>query len=361
MADRFLVSAVGAIVEVDVSSRDERFQRRAYEAWADARYDGAQEADAVTAVREGIDDDAALSWLSTDVTVAALAHRRNDPIWMLHAAGLADDRGRVVVLSAASGTGKTTAARHLARRLAYVSDETVGIDATGRVVPYRKPLSIIREHSAHKDQVALSGIHGPRPLPEGLRVAKIVVIDRTPDGPEQPQIDELEFSEALELLGPQTSYLGEGEAPLQLIAAILDATGGAVRIRYREVVAIDELIDDLLATETRPLGPVAPRRLDETVVPREGTFVRSAVVDELERDGRTVLLRRTLTGGRIHVLDGIGPALWSAADGRTLDELTSAVIAEHGAPEGADARSLVDAAVRELVEDGLLQTAAPQT
>lgn len=362
MADRFLVSAVGAIVEVDVSSRDERFQRRAHDAWADARYDGDREADAVTAVREGLEDDAALSWLSTDVTVAALAHRRNDPIWMLHAAGLADDIGRVVVLSAASGTGKTTAARHLARRLAYVSDETVGIDATGRVVPYRKPLSIIREHSAHKDQVALSGIHGPRPLPEGLRVAKIVVIDRTPDGPEQPQIDELGLSEALELLGPQTSYLGEGEAPLQLIAAILDATGGAVRIRYREVAAIDELIDDLLATETRPLCPVEPRRLDETVVvPREGTFVRAEVVDELERDGRTVLLQRTSTGGRIHVLDGIGPALWSAADGRTLDELTSAVIAEHGAPEGADARSLVDAAVRELVEDGLLQTAAPQT
>lgn len=362
MADRFLVSAVGAIIEVDVSSRDEHFQRRAYDAWADARYDGDREPDAVTAVREGVDDDAALSWLSTDVTLAALARRRDDPLWMLHAAGLADDSGRVVVLSAASGTGKTTAARQLSKRYGYVSDETIGIGADGTVLPHRKPLSIIREHSAYKDQVALSGIHGPRPLPERLRVAKVVVIDRAPDGPERPQIDELELSEALELLGPQTSYLGEGEAPLQLIAAILDATGGAVRIRYREVSAIDDLIDDLLRTETRPVARVVARvREQGTSAPQEGTFVRSEVIDELERDGRTVLLQRTPTGGRIHVLDGIGPALWSAADGRTLDELTSAVVAEHGAPEGADARPLVDAAVRELVADGVLQAAAPQT
>ncbi|WP_435743086.1 PqqD family peptide modification chaperone [Microbacterium sp. PMB16] len=362
MADRFLVSAVGAIIEVDVSARDVLFQRRARGAWADALYAGDRHADAVAVVREGLDDDAALSWLSTEVTIAALAHRRSDPVWMLHAAGLADEAGRVVVLSAPSGTGKTTAARHLSQRLSYVSDETVGIDVTGRVVPYRKPLSIIREHSAHKDQLALSSINGVRPLAEDLRVAKIVVIERSPDGPEEPRLDELDLSEALELLGPQTSYLSEGEAPLQLIAAILDATGGAVRIRYRDVTHIDDLIDSLLRTEARPIEPRAARPREQAVASTSaGAVVRAAVVDELERDGRTVLLRRTPLGGQVHVLDGIGPALWAAADGRSLDGLVEAVVAAHGAPEGADARTLVDAAVQELVADGLLLTAAPQT
>ena len=200
MPDRFLVTAVGAVVEIDVSRRSADFRAVAFDAWADARYDGADAPDATAVVPAGTGDAEALSALSTEVTMKALAHRRHDHVWMLHAAGLAAPDGRVVVLSAASGTGKTTAARHLSRRYAYISDETVGIDDAGRVVPYRKPLSIIERRDAPKAQIALSSTDRGRALPDDLRVAKIVVIDRSDDGPEEPEVDPLDISVAAPLV-----------------------------------------------------------------------------------------------------------------------------------------------------------------
>jgi energy-coupling factor transporter ATP-binding protein EcfA2 len=358
MRDRFLVDAVGAVIEIDVSRRSADFRARAFDAWADARHEGRGVPDAVAVVPADTDDAAALSALSTEVTMKALAHRRHDRLWMLHAAGIAAQDGRVVVLSAASGTGKTTAARHLSQRYAYVSDETIGIDDTGRVVPYRKPLSIIEQRSAPKSQVALSSIDDEWVLPSELRVAKIVVIDRSADGPEEPVVEALDIADALALLGPQTSYLAEGPAPLRRIAALLAATGGAMRLRYREVAGIDGIIDELLRTPLRPVD-IIPW---ETIVPvsappQPGGLVRAEVVDELAVDDRTVLLRRTPTGGQVHVLDGIGPAIWAAADGSALERIVEAVVAKHGQPVGMDARAVVDAAVQRLLADGLLRDA----
>lgn len=361
MPDRFLVSAVGAVIEVDVSDRDAVFQGRAHAAWADARDGVHRAADAVTVARADLDDEAALSMLSTDVTTTALAHRRGDDVWMLHAAGIADENGRVVVLSAPSGTGKTTAARHLSRRYAYVSDETVAIGADGSVDPYRKPLSIIEPGAAYKAQVALSSIDGGRPLPDALRVVKIVVLDRSPEAAEHPSIEEIDLAEALALLGPQTSYLCDGTAPLQRIDALLAATGGAVRLRYREVAGIDAIIDDLMRTGIRPVAAVAQAPLPVVGSSRPDAYQRAAVVDELSFDTRTAVLRRQPTGGHVHVLDGIGPTLWAAAQNLTLDEIVAAVVAEHGAPEEGDARAIVEAALQELVADGLLLAPSTQT
>jgi hypothetical protein len=366
MPDRFLVDAVGAVIEVDVSRRSARFQGRAQSAWVDALRIGDVTPDATVGTRENLgDDDAALSMLSTDVTMAALAHRRHDPVWMLHAAGLADETGRVVVLSAPSGTGKTTAARHLSQRYAYVSDETVAIAADGRVDPYRKPLSIIEPDAAHKAQVAMSRLGGSHPLPSALRVVKIVVVDRSPDAPEQPVIEQLDVTEALELLGPQTSYLCDGEAPLQRIDALLEATGGAVRLRYREVAGIDAIIDDFMVAEIRPVRGIAERveapDRPADPSPRAGTYHRADAVDELDIGDCRAVLRRTPAGGQVHVLDGIGPTLWTAAHGVTIDALVDAVIAEHGEPSHGDAGTMVKAAVQELVDDGVLQVAPAQT
>ncbi|WP_301111260.1 hypothetical protein [Microbacterium sp.] len=355
MSDRFLVNAVGAVVEIDASQRDENFRARALAAWADALYEGDRPADAVAVVLADTEDAAALSALSTEVTIKALAHRRHDPVWMLHAAGLATDDGRVIVLSAASGTGKTTAARHLAQRYAYVSDETIGIDDTGRVVPYRKPLSVIEREAAPKSQLALSSIGGAHTLPDELHVAKVVVIDRSPDGPEQPEIEPLDIADALALLGPQTSYLSDGPAPLQRIAALLAATGGAARLRYREVTSIDGIIDDLLAVAPAPVPPVIARTAPVVDASAADAYCRAETVDELVLDSRVAVLRRTPSGGQVHVLDGIGPTIWTAAaGGSTLAQIVDAVVTAHGEPADGDPASIVQTAVQVLVDDGLL-------
>lgn len=364
MSDRFLVSAVGAVIAIDVASRDRSFQRRAREAWADALIAEDVPADATVPVRDTVSDEEALSLLSTDVTLAALAHRQGDQVWMLHATGLADSSGRVIVLSAASGTGKTTAARHLSRHYAYVSDETIAIESSGAVVPYRKPLSIIEPDAAHKVQTALSSIDGGRALPLGLRVAKIVVLDRTVDGPLEPELDELDVATALEFLAPQTSYLGHVPAPLQLIDALLTATGGAVRLRYREVSTLDALIGTLIAVEPAGVPPIPPSGTGndqrESDAP-EGSYARAEAVDALDLgDGRLAVLQSSAGGGRVHVLDGIGPAIWAAANASDLAAIVRAVVDVHGAPEGFDATQAVASAVRQLVDDGLLRRISAQ-
>jgi hypothetical protein len=359
MSDRFLVSAVGAVIAVDTASRDESFQRRAREAWSDAVIDGEAAADVTVAVRDVVSDEEALSLLSTDVTLAALSHRRGDQLWMLHAAGLADESGRVVVLSAASGTGKTTAARHLSRHYAYVSDETIAIDGSGAVLAYRKPLSIIEPEAPHKVQTALSSLDGGRPLPAGLTVAKIVVLDRTPDGPLEPELEELDAATALASLAPQTSYLGHVPAPLQLIDALLTATRGAVRLRYREVSSLDAVIAALIATEPAPVSPIAPAGVPRTgpaIGTRGEAFARADAVDALDLgDGRLAVLQHSLGGGRVNILDGIGPAIWAAANASDLDDIVSAVVDAHGAPDGIDATQAVASAAQLLVDDGLLE------
>ncbi|MCK2035925.1 hypothetical protein KZC51_07230 [Microbacterium sp. SSW1-49] len=359
MSDRFLVSAVGAVIAVDSASRGGSFQRRARDAWSDALIDGEADEDAVVTVRDTVSDDEALSLLSTDITLAALSHRQGDQLWMLHAAGLAEESGRVVVLSAASGTGKTTAARHLSRDYAYVSDETIAIDGTGAVLPYRKPLSIIDPQAAHKVQTALSSIDGGRALPASLRVAKIVVLDRSPDGPLEPVLEELDTATALELLAPQTSYLAHIPEPLQLIDALLTATGGAVRLRYREISTVDAAIGTLIATEPAAVSRISPVGAANTapaIAPREGGFARADAVDALDlRDGRLAVLRRSREGGLVSILDGIGPAIWGAANATGLDEIVRAVVAAHGTPDRVDAAQAVASAAQHLVDEGLLQ------
>lgn len=365
MSDRLRIAAIGASIEIDVSRRGEDFVARTREAWADALRGEGGVPDAVVGDRPDLDDDAALAMLSTDVTLAALAERRGLPLWMLHAAGLADGAGNVVVLSAPSGTGKTTAARHLSRRFAYVSDETVAITAEGAAVPYRKPLSVIEPDAPHKTQVAPSSLHRQHQLPEVLRVAKIVVLDRRPDGPEVPEVEALDLGAALEVLAPQTSYLSDMPAPLRLIADLLEATGGAVQVSYREVETLDAVVDGFLAAARFPADPYTGRASavieEPTPSATVGGYERTPVVDTLDLgDGRLAVLRRSEAGSRLHILDGIGPVVWATAPGRTIGEITDQVVAVHGSPEGADPQTLVSAAVAQLTTDDLLRSATTQ-
>lgn len=356
MSQKVTVQALGALIEIDATARTASSFAAITAAWADGRTHRTS-ADATVAITAEHDDDVMLSQLSTEVTLAALAHRKGE-LWMLHAAGLADERGHTIALVAPSGTGKTTAARALSRELAYVSDETVGVDPQGGVVAYRKPLSIIESASAPKAQVSAATLSGVSWRPSALRLSKVAVLDRDPEGPERPEVTPLTLADALELLGPQTSYLCDLRGGLRVVAALLEATGGAVRIRYREAETLLPAVRELLDAEPPqlPLNP-APRTLRE---PRESSwedgdrYYHAPVVDELALDdGRTALLRRGASGGELRVLDGVGPAIWQAtAAGGRFDEIHAHVIAVHGEPEGVDTQAVLQEALAALVRDG---------
>lgn len=358
MSQRVIVEALGALIEIDATARSAASFAAIQAAWAAGTSHGSP-ADATVAVSAEHDDDVMLSVLSTDVTLAALAHRRGE-LWMLHAAGLADEQGRTVALVAPSGTGKTTAARVLSRDLAYVSDESVGVDPRGGVVAYRKPLSIIETDDAPKTQVSTATLPGVPWHPTSLRLAKIAVLDRDPEGPDEPVIMPLDLAEALALLGPQTSYFCDLPGGLRAAAALLEATGGAVRIRYREAETLRPVMRELLKSDPAHGAKPAERRAlrDFTgSAPNDGRirYHHAAMVDELLLDGGAIaVLRRGGEGGELRVLDGVGPAIWEAAHGADFEEIHANVVAVHGAPDGIDTRAVLADTLSELLRDGTL-------
>ena len=303
--------------------------------------------------------------LTTAITVAAITARKHD-LLMLHAGAVADPvTGAVVAFIGRSGAGKTTAIIALARHFGYVTDETTAIQDDLVVVPYPKPLSVINpgpDH--HKDQLSPDDL-GLLDLPAlPLKIVALLVLDRSDDHPaDAPAVLEpVELADVVPELVAQISFLSARERPLQRLQDLVHACGGLQRVSYREASSLHVVVRALfdspevasrLATDT-VIG--APRSEQATSAPIGSVadvphYQCSPVNDAIGQDGRVIVLQ----GNRVQVLDGIAPALWSAAARpRSLDDLVAAVLAVHGAPVGGGATGLVRAAADELVEGGIL-------
>ena len=406
MTAMLYVSAIGTTVGIDLSALEPDDAEAVRMVWADAVVDAVDDPAAIVVPRASVgiylsaleylsaldsDDAESVAWadiaadvavepasivvppgsararmlqsLSRQVTHAAINARRAD-LWMLHAAGIATPAGDVVAFVGPSGRGKTTASRHLGRHYGYVSDETIGIARDGRVLSYRKPLSIIEEPRAPKVERRPSSV-GLGTIPRDLRVRAIVLLHRHPDHEGAPVVTRIDLEDALDDLVTQSSHIVERPDSLRFIAAVAAATGGIRSVRYREASDLPSAVPAVLA------GPwvspvIAPPITREPApvgdCPDQPRFFRVATVDELEltaSDGIAVLTRGAGGRGTVHVLDGIAPTLWAAASGVTFDVLVAASTAAHGAPVGADATELVRATVDRLVADGLLRVAPP--
>lgn len=248
---RICVEALGVVIPLDVEGA--ALAAAVAEAWQDCHTTSSPDQPALTAAVDGespradvsgIDVAEVLHRLSPAVTQKAIAARAGELV-MLHAAALAHpDTGQTAVLVAPSGTGKTTAASTLGRRLAYVTDETAGIDRAGTVVPYAKPLSIIR--SGHvKDQIsptALGLLTAGRPC----QVAALLIVSRDPGHGPVPTIAPLETVDALATLAPEASYLSRLDLPLQRLAHVVRSAGGAHRVTYSEARTLEPVVKGLL-------------------------------------------------------------------------------------------------------------------
>lgn len=393
---RILVDAVGARIAIALDTVDDEAEAAIRRAWADAVIaddgtapdgtapDGPAPDATVTPGDKQLDR--MMETLSQQVTMAALTHSEGKA-WMLHAAGLADDSGAVVVLVGPSGRGKTTASRTLAQHWGYVSDETIRIDADGTVHAYRKPLSVIEKRGTPKVQVAPSEA-GLRPLPEApLRVQAIVILDRDAAHPGPPQLEQADLGDAIEELVLQSSFLTSADGPLRFIQAVAEASGGVRRVHYSEAADLPAVIATLFdepAVVIPPLAtsaeaPEAPEKAggltaadpapgDDSEASGAGgrhpeshetapRFRRAPHADSCQLDDpeRTLVLSVDTQGqGTVRMMAGIGPVLWNAATGLTLQELTDIAVAAHGAPEGHDPQVAVMVALGELMDAGLL-------
>ena len=362
MRRTLLVDAVGSCIAIDVTALDEGDEAAVHAAWIDALADpGTEPVDTVTP--RGPDRASMLSGLSQAVTLAAIEAGRGRA-WMLHAAGIATTEGQVVVLVGPSGRGKTTAARALGGVYGYVSDETIAIDDSGRVWPYRKPLSVIEDPAAPKTQRAPSAL-GLQPLPNAeLRVAAVVLLDRSPEHPEVPVVEVADLGDALEGLVSQTSFLHDHPTALRFIAALADATGGIRTVKYREAASLPSVIPGLVRPSRLIELPPRPEHIRPDTDPADSLprFSRVDVADEVavtDPDRVAILTISEQRRGHVTLLGGIAPAVWRAADGATLRQLRDAAVSTYGEPDGIDAGTAVLLGVGMLLDAGLLTSDEP--
>lgn len=297
------------------------------------------------------------SLLTSVITVSGIGVRAGE-LMMLHASGLAHPvTGKTAALVGRSGMGKTTATKILGTDFGYITDETVAVDRSGRIVPYAKPLSLMVDGpAAPKRQLGPDEL-GLGIAPTTATLSAIVLLDRDPNAGE-PKVLALNHADAVLELIPQTSSLARISRPLQWLCSLLDACGGAVRVTYREAQELLPLLPDLLER------PMASERwvpaVEEVPCPEEfkdlapGMLHRAQVVDAVElpggTDGPELLV---MVEQRVIRLVGIAPAIWRAVRTPARTDLIADRMAEEVTlPEGYE-KSLGEA-VRDLEAHGLL-------
>lgn len=340
----FDVSVLGLRIRVELPKdlgQDQRAQVQA--AWSGALDTDDRSAEATVSLSEKVAFEVAMERLSVDVTLAALA-ALGDRALMFHAAGVADEQGRVAAFVGPSGRGKTTLSRALGSQYGYVSDETVAVGMDLSVSPYRKPLSLVRE-GAPKAQVspAEAGLRG---LPESsLSLGALVLLDRDAEL-DAPELVSVPLVTALPELVSQMSYLKEQKAPLQAIARLCDAVGGVQRLRYPDASTVSSLVPALIDRSSDP------SEWQSLPTPFSGApYDASGAVDAILTAGHVVVMVDSV----VHVLDGVAPTIWlAAAEGQDIEGIIATVVAEYGAPPEGDSRALVTAALTELICAGIL-------
>ncbi|MDN4472014.1 hypothetical protein [Demequina zhanjiangensis] len=186
----------------------------------------------------------ALHHFSAAATVRGI-DRGAGSLVMLHAAGIASRDGDVIGFVAPSGTGKTTLARVLGAHYGYVTDETLAVSGD-RVIPYPKPLSVITEsHQGIKLQWSPDSLDLARPTGD-LRLTRLVLLDRRPDAPTTPVLEDVPHLRGLAELTEQTSYMARLPRKLNSLSDTVDHVGGLTRLSYREAVDVLPLMPELL-------------------------------------------------------------------------------------------------------------------
>mgnify|MGYP003374464452 CR=1 FL=1 len=180
---------LGAVVEVRCAGRAALTLKAALrQAWSrclvgeDCAADGERGPVAPKVFEASLDDEEYLPralMTTTQVVTRSLIRAQAGRLLMLHAGAVSHPAtGASLVYVAPGGTGKTTLSRLLGRRFGYLTDETVGVDEAGAILPYPKPLSLRRPDAVGlKDEVSPDDL-GLLPAPPAAHVERMVVLVR---------------------------------------------------------------------------------------------------------------------------------------------------------------------------------------
>ena len=188
----------------------------------------------------------ALQLLTQEVT-QHLISAQIGRLLMIHAGAVSHPvTGESLVFVAPGGTGKTTLARVLGRHYGYLTDETVGIDGSGRIHAYPKPLSLRVRGAGFKEEASPDDLGLVLAHPEPT-VNRLIVLRRPPGHAAGPIVEELSTMDAVEAILPETSSLGRLPRPLRTLANLTERYGPVLRCSYDEA-------DDLVALAAALIG-----------------------------------------------------------------------------------------------------------
>jgi len=348
VSEDYVVDAFGARWSLDTGALEVTARERLHTLWGRCRVLGVVATD--VGVERFVVTDSDPYAVSRAITLASLQRRRGSAV-LLHAAGLSRGQ-RAIALVGPSGAGKSTAARMLGRHFGYLTDETVAVEADGRVAPYPKPVSIITDPQAPWDKGEWSPDElGLRRPSEPAYLTGLVVLDRDPTRT-VPELVELPLIDAMLAVIGQSSSLPLLDRPLHRLAELASGSGGPYLLRYSEISDCTGLLSDLFdgsgashrqSWTSVPFSPIPPKSTDTPIVRAPW---RDAVHGE---DGTLVLVGETPIR-----LGPVGEVLWRvAAAPISRDGAYAAVVTALG--EHPDAARAVDDGIASLIELGLLQ------
>jgi len=185
--------------------------------------------------------------LLTQAVTRRLIEAQIGRLLMVHAGAVSHPvTGESLVFVASGGTGKTTLAHVLGRRYGYLTDETVGIDSTGRIHPYPKPLSLRVPGGSHKEEASPDDLELARAHPDP-NVRRVIVLSRPAGHVGAPDIEELRTLDAIQAILPETSSIHRLPQPLRSLANLTEQCGPVLRCSYAEA-------DDLVALTAALIG-----------------------------------------------------------------------------------------------------------
>lgn len=169
---------------------------------------------------------------ATQAITAKLVAKQVGKLILLHAGAVSHPAtGASLVFVAPGGTGKTTLSRLLGTKYGYLTDETVGITADGRILPYPKPLSIRDGSASHKRETSPDELE-LLPAPPNPWVRQIVLLRRSRLA--SGRASELSLINAIAALTPESSSLSKLDKGLHRLADLIDATSPVQRWTYSE-------------------------------------------------------------------------------------------------------------------------------
>lgn len=240
---------LGVRVHVTVSgSRVDELTDALRRAWSRCLVPRGSEIDAspLTVALEADEDLAArLQRFTQDVTQTAIQAQRGR-LFMFHAGAVTDPRtGAALAYVAPGGTGKTTLSGVLGRTHGYVTDETVGFNLDGRIMPYEKPLSIRPPDftgvkiETSPDELGLARVH------PDARLRRFVLIRRD-ESLTTPTVEPLGVLDAIVQLTSESSSLSSLGTPLHSLAAFLDARPPTLLVTYAEAESARDVLVEAL-------------------------------------------------------------------------------------------------------------------